>query len=592
MRPRSGALVIASALLVSGVAVRPSSAAPERAAPRVAAATGGHSGFVLTTRTAGGPGMAPAFVGNGYLAGRQPFDGQGFAEVTLPGSTTPLPTQSEVHGLYALAVPEAPPGSPPQPKVERRAALPTWSTLSYNDGSGTYRLSRGSVSHYRQSLDLRTGTLTTTLVWTSPAGRSVHLRYDVTPDRARRHAAAVRLRIVPRFTGNVTISDTLDGTAAEFLRGAGQGHHGGTQWVDVVTPGLRVHASEVSTLVGGRVHALGSGGDPMTVRQAITRHVRSGQAYTFTKYVGIATSSDSSAPHVRAFVASEHESRIGYVGLRRASDAAWARLWRSDIVVSGDPRLQRQVRASFFALLASVRQGTPWAPSPGGLSSDGYNGHVFWDSETWMYPSLLATEPAIARESLQYRFDRLGAARANARRTGWKGARFPWESALRGTEETPAFADTGKLEIHVNADISLAVHQYWLATGDRHWLATRGWPLLKGIARYYVSRASHNADGSYSIRDVIPPDEYAEGVDDSVYTNMSAAALSASPWPQRGRCTGRSTHGGPVWPTGCGSCSTPPRASIRSTPATRGTRSSRPTSPSSPTPGSTPSRAR
>src|SRR4029077_3835890 len=120
--------------------------------------------------------------------------------------------------------------------------------------------------------------------------------------------------------------------------------------------------------------------------------------------------------------------------VRRDSDAAWARLWRSDIVVAGDPRLQRQVRASFVALLARVRDDNPGAPSPGGLSSDGYNGHVFWDSETWMYPSLLATEPELARASLQYRADRLPAAYANAAATGWRGARFPWESALRGSE--------------------------------------------------------------------------------------------------------------------------------------------------------------
>ena len=428
MTSRSGALVVLSALLVSVVAAQPSSAAPQRAAPQPAMQAARSGGFVLTTRHPGGPGMAPAFVGNGYLAGRQPFDGQGFAEIDLPGQTDPLPTQSEVHGLYALAVPDAPPGSPPQPKVERRSALPTWSTLSYDDGSGAYRLSRGTVSHYRQSLHLRTGTLTTSLLWTSPAGKKVRLRYDVTPDRARRHAAAVRLRIVPRFSGKVTITDTLDGKAAEFLRGYGKGHHGRTQWVDVMTPGLRVHASEVSTLVGGRVQARGSGGDAMTVRQAITRQVRSGHTYSFTKYVGIATSSDSRAPHRRAFAASEGEARLGYHRLRRASDAAWARLWRSDVVVSGEPRLQRQVRASFFALLASVRHDTPWAPSPGGLSSDGYNGHVFWDSETWMYPTLLATEPALARESLQYRYDRLRAARANARKTGWKGARFPWRA--------------------------------------------------------------------------------------------------------------------------------------------------------------------
>jgi trehalose/maltose hydrolase-like predicted phosphorylase len=507
-----------SALLVSGVSAGPTHASPSAAAPARA-----DRGFVLTTTQPGGPGMAPAFVGNGYLAGRQPFDGQGYAEVQLPGQSAPLPTQSEVHGLYALGVPAAPPGSPPQPKVERRAALPAWSTLSYDDGSGAYRLSSGTVSDYRQSLDLRTGTLTTSLTWTSPAGNQVGLRYDVTPDRARRHAAAVRLRIVPHFTGHVTVTDVLDGQAAELLRSRGTGHQGRSQWVDVTTPGLHVNATEASTLVGaGRVHRVASG-DGLTAKQAVSLDVRPGQTYTVTKYVGIATATDSRNPHHVALSTSRREAHLGYAGLRRGSDAAWARLWRSDIVVSGDARLQRQVRASFFALLASVRQDTPWAPSPGGLSSDGYNGHVFWDSETWMYPSLLATEPAIARESLEYRFDRLDAARANARQTGWKGARFPWESALRGSEETPAFANTGKLEIHVNADIALAVHQYWLATGDRRWLATRGWPILRGIAEYYTSRVTKRSDGTYSIRNVIPPDEYAEGVDDSVYTNMSAA---------------------------------------------------------------------
>ena len=167
--------------------------------------------------------------------------------------------------------------------------------------------------------------------------------------------------------------------------------------------------------------------------------------------------------------------------------------------VSGDDLLQREVRSAEFTLLASARDDTPWAPSPGGLSSDGYNGHVFWDSETWMYPTLLATQPAIARALLQYRVDRLAAARRYAHASGAAGTRFPWESGLSGLEETPAFADTGKLEVHVSADIALAAWQYWLATDDRAWLARKGWPLLSGIADYWASRAHANADGSYSV---------------------------------------------------------------------------------------------
>src|SRR3954471_17005049 len=127
------------------------SAAPAHAAPT------NHPGFVLTTTQPGGAGFAPAFVGNGYLAGRQPAEGQGFAEVALPGRTDPLPTQSEVQGFYAQV------GSPDTGTIERRAALPTWSTLTYDDGSGPYALDRGHVANYLQQLDLRAGTLTTSL---------------------------------------------------------------------------------------------------------------------------------------------------------------------------------------------------------------------------------------------------------------------------------------------------------------------------------------------------------------------------------------------------------------------------------------------
>jgi trehalose/maltose hydrolase-like predicted phosphorylase len=516
MRTRLLVVAVAAASGVTGLGAAPAAAAPAAAVPAVDA------GFVLSTTQPGGPGFAPAFVGNGYLAGRQPADGQGFGRVQLPGQAQPLATQSEVHGLYGAAAPSAPPGSPPQPPVERRAALPAWSTLRYDDGSGPYSLATGRVAGYRQQLDLRTGTLTTSVNWTSPAGRTVDLRYDVTPDRARPHAASVRLRLVPRFAGRVTVTDLLDGQAAELLTGRGTGHRGATQWLRLSTVGLGVPATLASTLDGpGSVQPLPQA-DPLSAAQQVAFTVRAGQSYEVTKSVGVAVGTDSRDPVRAALAAARTEARLGYRTARRASDAAWAELWRSDIAVAGDARLQQQVRAAFFALLASVRDGVPWAPSPGGLSSDGYNGHVFWDSETWMYPTLLATEPALARESLAYRAARIPAARRYSAATGTAGTRFPWESALSGDEETPAFANTGKWEIHVNADIALAAWQYWLATGDRAWLARTGWPLLSGIAGYYASRADRDPDGTYHIRTVIPPNEYVEQVDDSAYTNVGA----------------------------------------------------------------------
>jgi trehalose/maltose hydrolase-like predicted phosphorylase len=479
-------------------------------------------GFVLSTNVPGGNGFAPAFVGNGYLAGRQPAAGQGFDRVPLAGSDKPLATQSEVQGFYAKTAKKK------EGLIERRAALPAWSTLDYDDGSGRFVLGRGTVRGYRQQLDLRSGTLTTELTWTSRAGRTVALRYDVTPDRAHPHGAFVRLRIVPRFSGTVSVTDVLDGAAAEHTAPEAVGQAGAHQWVDLRTRGLGVRATVASFLTGaGGAPRAVPRKDRQTAAQRIRLTVRRGKTYTFTKAVGVALSTDTRAertatPHARALAAAAFEARRGYDRARLASDAAWDRLWAGDIRVEGDARLQRQVRSAQFALFASVRDDTPWAPSPGGLSSDGYNGHVFWDSETWMYPSLLATAPELAKQMLQYRIDRLGAARRYARATGQQGARYPWESALSGAEETPSCCNTGKYEVHVSADIALAMWQYWLATGDRAWLTRRAWPVVSGIADYWVSRSHPNPDGSRSIDGVIGPDEYHEKVDDSVYTNVAA----------------------------------------------------------------------
>src|SRR6266516_5195349 len=87
-------------------------ATPTEAAPAAGASAADDSGFILSTTQPGGPGQAPMFVGNGYLAGRQPFEGQGYAQVQLPGRDEPLPTQSQVHGFFAKAVPFTPPGLP------------------------------------------------------------------------------------------------------------------------------------------------------------------------------------------------------------------------------------------------------------------------------------------------------------------------------------------------------------------------------------------------------------------------------------------------------------------------------------------------
>ncbi|MBV8431489.1 MAG: hypothetical protein JO244_10025, partial [Solirubrobacterales bacterium] len=216
----------------------------------------------------------------------------------------------------------------------------------------------------------------------------------------------------------------------------------------------------------------------------------------------------------------------GWPGLLASNDSAWNQLWTGRIDILGNPALATDVNASEFYLWSSTRTGSDWSVSPAGLSSNGYDGHIFWDAETWMFPTLLAQHPDLALGMNMYRLERLTAAQQHAQATGYTGARFPWESALDGTEQIPPPVSTnseGLYEQHITADIALAQWQYYLATGDRSWLAEDGWPVISGAATFWASRAGRGPDGRYHINHVTGPDEENPNVNDEAYTNAAAA---------------------------------------------------------------------
>lgn len=203
---------------------------------------------------------------------------------------------------------------------------------------------------------------------------------------------------------------------------------------------------------------------------------------------------------------------------------AWDELWRSDIVIEGDPQSQQDVRSMIYHLYSFVREGNTNSPSPMGLSGLGYNGHVFWDTELWMFPALLQLNPALAKGVIEYRFERLEAAKRNAYGKGYKGAMYPWESAGSGAEETPVWALSGPFEHHITADVALAAWNYYCVTQDKNWLKEKGWPILKATADFWASRVERNGPGQYDIKNVVAADEWAENVDNNAFTNAAAKA--------------------------------------------------------------------
>ena len=200
----------------------------------------------------------------------------------------------------------------------------------------------------------------------------------------------------------------------------------------------------------------------------------------------------------------------------------WEELWEGDIIIEGDLTSQQDVRLGLYHLYSFGRADSDLSIAPMGLSSQNYNGHIFWDTELWMYPPLLLLNQDIAKSLVNYRSDRLGKAKEKARNFGYAGAMFPWESDDTGEEATPAWALTGTFEHHITADVAIAFWNYYRVTKDKSWLQEKGYPLLKEVADYWVSRSTKNKDGSYSIKNVVGADEFAANIDDNAFTNGSA----------------------------------------------------------------------
>lgn len=251
--------------------------------------------------------------------------------------------------------------------------------------------------------------------------------------------------------------------------------------------------------------------------------LKKGETFCFSLVGSVCSSRDFFDPYneaERQVIYAVHE---GEEALMQAHYRLWDELWQGDIRIEGDDDAQRIVRFALFNLYSSCRGGSRLSIPPMGLSLQGYNGHIFWDTELWMYPPMLLLNQDIARSMLDYRFDRLPAARKKALAYGYRGAMFPWESDDSGEEATPTHALTGPFEHHITADIGIACWNYYCVTRDMRWLQREGYPLLKEIADFWASRVTRNQDGSYSIHNVTGADEYANGVTDNAFTNGAAS---------------------------------------------------------------------
>jgi kojibiose phosphorylase len=473
-------------------------------------------------------------IGNGYLCTR------GANEETCPDNRR----ATFIHGIFDDV-----------PLVFTELAnAPDWLPLGiYLDGE-RFSMDTGFSQEYKRQLDLQTGLLTRTVHWVSPAGKGIHLIFERFVSLADEHLLCQRCRAVPDFDGKLEFRASLNG----YTENDGFAHW---RWVNqaynqkgLVSLHSRTRATAIDLALAMRLETSCA---PDSSSYCDTENIpmrtlvftaRRGEAITVEKYVGIASSRDTANP--LGMAQQKAGQPAGWDAAFEAHRQAWRQEWeRMDIVIDGDEEAQLAIRFSIFQLIiAAPRHDDRVNIGAKTLSGFGYRGHSFWDTETFMLPVFIYTSPHIARNLLNYRYQRLSAAREKARQNGLEGAQFPWESADTGDEVTPTwvphFSDrtksvriwTGDIEIHISADIAYAARLYWRVTGDDDWFVEKGAEIVLDTAKFWASRAEWDPEtGCYEYNDVIGPDEYHDHVDNNFFTNYMArwnlqTALAVLEW--------------------------------------------------------------
>lgn len=215
--------------------------------------------------------------------------------------------------------------------------------------------------------------------------------------------------------------------------------------------------------------------------------------------------------------------------------SSWKKLWgKADILIEGTANLQQNLRFNIYHMLSCVHFDNGFSSiGARALSGEGYHGHIFWDAEIFLMPFYLFNFPLTAKNMLLYRYRRIHKARLLAKTDGFQGAKFPWESADSGDEETPEWARdidksiikiyTHKMEHHITSDVAYAAYRYFLATGDEKFMQDCGYEMLFETARFWTSRVEYDKKNrKYEIKRVIGPDEFHLKVNNNAYTNVLA----------------------------------------------------------------------
>ena len=465
-------------------------------------------------------------IGNGYL--------------NIRGSLEELPPEHS-GGMYLSGIYDK-----SEAAVEELVKCPMWTDVSIWSEGHKFCLSTCKTLAHEQILDMKKGVLHRITTFKNPSGQILTLETKRLVFMHNVHLGYLLVKITPKnFSAPVRVFSGLNGDVCnrgffpremlKHLQLVRIERGRAFSYLEMKTRerGIRISEAASWKLVSPSLQSYKWEpriyGEKFT--SEITLDVHKGKSYVFEKLAVVSTSREMPAEEMFKGTIGKLKSfvRSGATLEITAHLDAWKEKWKqADIVITGDAEAQHALRFNIYQLLING----PVRPAGIGakfLSSEGYLGHAFWDTEIFILPFYIYNFPDVARNLLLYRYNTLAGAKQNALKMGYKGAKYAWESATTGEDVTPRFASklertirliyTGTEEDHIVSDVIYGVEKYFRATGDESFLLDFGLEMVFLTARFWASRVVKTGE-HYEIRCVIGPDEFHEHVNNNAYTNF------------------------------------------------------------------------
>ncbi|MCL2398152.1 MAG: glycoside hydrolase family 65 protein [Defluviitaleaceae bacterium] len=475
--------------------------------------------------------------GNGYIGIRGNLEENGLPQdATLEGNY--------INGFYEIApiyYEERKAGFAPQSETMLNVTAAKSITLTVE--GEPFNMTQGVVLDHKRELDLKEGIVTRRTHWRSSNGREVVISSKRLVSLTDNHILAISYEVTPQnFSGRIEITTGVDGDVRNMTRDD-------DTRVGTNLSGQPLEVTSLTALENGAVIVQTTKESGLSLSCAvkvlidnesktsyshteksymITKefYLQQGETLQISKFIAYACDRNHEKENLHNFTTElvEKAAKQGFDYFIDAQRNYLASFWKNaDITIDGNDALQRSVRFGIFSLLQAAGHDGHSSIGAKGLSGEGYQGHYFWETETYMLPVFAFTCPEIARSLLMYRYSILNKARELAVGHALEGAMYPWRT-ISGAESSPYYP-AGTAQYHITGGVAYATKLYWESSGDDDFIVNYGAEMLFETARMWLSLGHFNKrkGGKFCIDCVTGPDEYTTIVNNNCYTNISAA---------------------------------------------------------------------